>query len=132
MAPRKFEFNLTPQQRKNVRRWVKELESGEYRQAKKQLARRLSPTEKGYCCLGVANKIFNMGQIDYSGGICFRDFKSLTQGYTISGPGFENLGLTWEFQIYLQNLNDKGKKPFSYIANRIRKHMLGETVPNVR
>lgn len=36
-----------------IRKWIKALRSGEYRQARGRLQ-----TERGYCCLGVACKVF--------------------------------------------------------------------------
>lgn len=43
----------TEQQKKNVLKWIKALESGEYRQCRDRLT-----DGKGFCCLGVATDLF--------------------------------------------------------------------------
>lgn len=53
MSKKKAPRYTPEQQKKNVLKWIKALESGEYRQCKDRLT-----DGKGFCCLGVATDLF--------------------------------------------------------------------------
>jgi len=58
-------MRYTEEQRaSNRKKWIEALESGEYEQGKK----RLRTEDDGYCCLGVACDISELGEwVDYEG-----------------------------------------------------------------
>lgn len=51
-------FNPTPQQKKNLKKWIKALRSGKYVQGRGTLERTLADGSKQHCCLGVACREF--------------------------------------------------------------------------
>jgi hypothetical protein len=50
----------TPEQIKNLKKWVEALRSGKYRQTTGRLKKKLPGKHVGYCCLGVACKVLGV------------------------------------------------------------------------
>jgi hypothetical protein len=71
------------------RKWIKALRSGKFRKGRGQLRNQHS---KGYCCLGVANEVFNLGVND---GMCF-----------LSRTGDGILFIPYGLQAELARVND--------------------------
>lgn len=61
-------FRLGPLQRK----WIRTLKSGKY---KKAIGILYDESKNGYCCLGVANKCLNLGEV--SGGYLTNEFDKI-------------------------------------------------------
>ena len=89
------------------KRWVEALESGKFRQGKSQFAQRDENKHVKYCCLGVLNKIENLGYGDFCG--------------TFPDDAMP-FGLTDDQQWTLIEMNDRGDS-FKKIAAYIKKEL---------
>jgi hypothetical protein len=79
---------LTKVQGKNVRRWIKALESGNYKQTW-GILRRVSGNNKSYCCLGVACQLICPNQ-PWRWGTNFITNRDIQKAYGFtSGHGFQ-------------------------------------------
>lgn len=88
-----------------VKKWVKALRSGKYRQTRGSLK-----FEGAYCCLGVLNSVCRLRvPMSYP-----------TLGDSVLGK----IGLTSEQESSLITLNDRRKKSFTYIAEYLEKRFL--------
>ena len=124
----------------DVKKWVKALRSGEYKQARRDLCKEDDSGECSYCCLGVACDIFVEGDwIQRKGWIewsidPYEEFAlpsySDREGWgftdTTSFPSLKMLrkmGLGVGYAQRLADLNDKGLS-FMEIADKIEKDLL--------
>lgn len=100
----------------NIRKWVKALRSGKYKQAKKKLR-----DGDRFCCLGVACDI--SGLADWEGETYLGEDLSLPIG-VMEWLGVDQNEVTLPKKYrYATVANDKGKR-FSTIANLIEKEYL--------
>lgn len=111
----------------NREKWLRDLESGRWPQAKQRLA-----TSKGYCCLGRACEValksgvelttkYHEGSDKWEYGGCLTDLPEAVMDWL--GVGSSLPSLTNGEQ--LDELNDDGVT-FKQIARRIRKYGLAE------
>ena len=91
--------------------WVAALRSGEYAQTIGQMYRSVESLKgpEGYCCLGVANKIFELGKDDYAATL------------TTSDENCDFVLIPGSLQRELYGLNDTERKSFEEIADVIEK-----------
>lgn len=95
-------MKMTPEQKKI---WVDALRSGEFEQGQHQLCCIDDDDRKYYCCLGVANEIFDFGYED--------DIAYLHNHYAL---------LDMDDQGKLADMNDVGKS-FAEIADWIEENL---------
>lgn len=120
----------------NAKKWIKALESGEYKQAKEVLVEKVPKKEGGgfaFCCLGVACMLYNEAHKDSRHRLDKRTgkFKSHASqvlpndvqvwlGLNTETGGYNGEGNTL-FTNCLTEDNDAGKT-FKQIARIIKKH----------
>lgn len=105
---------MTNQQKKNVRKWIEALRSGEYQQVRGTLFGKTDDGCKGYCCLGVARCEFKNTPYRVYEGKEWSDFEGL-----LTGSSFEKtFGLNSSVQHTLANMNDNGNS-FDSIADHL-------------
>lgn len=101
----------------NVRKWVKALRSGRYKQIHGQLY-----NEEGYCCLGVACRVAGMRPF----GESFGEESAVLPKRAMRWLGVEDdnpkIG-----RFAAATLNDEKGYSFSQIADAIEKHWLGKS-----
>jgi hypothetical protein len=94
-------------------KWCNALESGEYRQGKKQL----KTHENEFCCLGVLFDVMGGTWVD---GIKAVD-KEGFNGIAFLPEGFrEAIGLPYDLQGTLSCMNDDDNRSFIYISGWLR------------
>lgn len=91
-------------------KWIRALRSGKYKQAQEIL---YDPKTRGYCCLGVAKRIFKLKKYT-----C----KNEVSDEVLSAKSLEQMRLTDKEQRTLASMNDEGRT-FEQIANYIQKHL---------
>ncbi len=110
---------LTDEQANNRFLWAEALESGEYEQARRDLSVVSTEGEVAYCCLGVAQEVF-----DPEGWVIGRDAWEdrdvIRTALDISPKVKDALGLhEFEERRQFSAMNDGGNS-FQMIADRIR------------
>jgi hypothetical protein len=108
--------------RENVKKWVKALRSGKYKQGRGALLIKEGNSEK-YCCLGVVCKLAGMKPKEKNGRFYF--------GNTVSYLPKKAQKWLWVGRedplindILATTLNDARRLTFKQIANRIEKYLL--------
>lgn len=119
-------MSLTTAQRKLVRKWVKMLESGKYKQGRTELVQGPVDSPK-FCCLGVAKLAMGHKLQDAYEGASYAAFNKGGQ-FELEDNELEALGMDDNFQSKLIRLNDGCHFRFPTIAKRIRRELLGEKV----
>ena len=112
--------NLTREQKGNLKKWIKAMRSGNYRQTHYALK-----DGHGYCCLGVACEINKrLGQAE---NVCDPDLPNPTifqEEYGFGLKGVLHCGGPKGVCSSLSTLNDVYKLNFEEIANVIEKQIL--------
>lgn len=96
---------------KQLRQWVKELRSGKH----KQRTDFLGTAKKGYCCLGVANRLF---------GFRFKSTNGMLRNEDIFNEDCTCTFLPEKIQRKLISLNDSYRFSFPEIADWIEEHLI--------
>jgi hypothetical protein len=102
---------------KNLRKWVKALRSGKYRQTTGTLVETHNGRKNAYCCLGVACKILDVPKVDYVGHGTLEDLPNVQNMLGIDSGGT----LPSDATVDLTVLNDAEGYNFKQIANVIVK-----------
>lgn len=106
-----------------IRKWIKALRSGRYKQATEGLIRECMPGESGpvtgYCCLGVLAKVC---------GVKSKNFESIDHKGILSKEFIKSnkLNITTTRQKKLARMNDCDGYIFKEIADYIEKNILKE------
>lgn len=102
---------MTNQQKKNVRKWIEALRSGEFSQTTAML---FNEGTGGHCCLGVARCVFK--------NTPYRVYEakagSVNEGLLTDSSFEKTFGLNADTQQFLANLNDN-EYSFDDIANEL-------------
>jgi len=95
-----------------IRKWVKALESGKYKQGKGQLVQTVFE-EKEYCCLGVLCDVLGVDQKRMREE---QPMPGRITGLKLQGSGFS--------PVELADMNDEAGMSFKEIAQEIKKRAL--------
>ena len=98
---------------KFIKKWIKALRSGDYKQATGKLVKGTG-SSRSYCCLGVAGSLLSAET-----GKKFKAFTS-KDAECLNNVGLKATGLTDRTQSTLIGMNDGGKS-FKQIANFLEK-----------
>ena len=105
--------------KKVVKKWVKALRSGDYKQG----VGKLRDVHNNFCCLGVLTDLYiKKNKLKWNNGISFPyDFKG--QCFTLTPEVFDWAMLDYDIESKLINMNDN-KVPFKKIADYIEENCL--------
>lgn len=107
-------------QRKARLKWIRALESGEYKQGRDKL---FYPEEKSYCCLGVACDVSGLGEWKEMEYIVQGEERPQYEGETYPPKAVCDLyGLDESAGNTLLNMNDEEVYTFAAIARYLRTH----------
>ena len=100
--------------KKEMKKWIKALRSGDYDQTKKCLQ-----DEKGYCCLGVACEVLipKSKQQKYSSSDFLQGLSPFNQIHSPRWLKYISVEIAKLYGVSLMNLNDKHNYTFNDIAD---------------
>lgn len=111
---------------KNIRLWIKALESGEFKQTRETLRRGTEVKRYRHCCLGVTCELYSQKVGGFWDGNAFISGYDNNQNELFSSDGLSEDVETWVGfdSEYIQNIfstaNDIGKATFTQIAQVLR------------